>query len=86
MGSCLTDATPKAVPDVPSRFCRYGNPERLALPIVAALLNRVEALIDTDGAIERSKPHIGEPPLPCNLHSQRRDIDPHYLVSTALEM
>ncbi len=46
----------------------------------------VEAFIDTDGAVERSEPHIGEPPLPCCLHSQRGDIDPDYLVSAALEV
>jgi hypothetical protein len=46
----------------------------------------VEALVDTDGAIERSEPHVAEPPLPRNLGSQRGDIDPDYLVSAALEV
>jgi hypothetical protein len=40
LGSCLTDATPRAVPDMPSRICRYVRPERIALAIFAALLTR----------------------------------------------
>jgi hypothetical protein len=40
LGSCLTDATPKADPDVPSSIRRYVRPERLALAIVAAFVTR----------------------------------------------
>jgi hypothetical protein len=40
LGSCLTDATPKAVPGAPSSIRRYVRPERLALAIVAAFLSR----------------------------------------------
>jgi hypothetical protein len=40
LGSCLTDAIPRAVPGVPFSICRYPRRGRLALAIVAALLIR----------------------------------------------
>ena len=54
--------------------------------VVPEQQDRVEALADLDGAIERSEPHVGEPPLSRNLDKQRGDIDPDHLVSTALEV